>query len=89
MALGASRRGVIRLILREGFWMVLPGLVLGAAGSWAAARYVGSLLYDVKPLQPSICILSLAVLCGAALLACLQPARRAASVQPMEALRLE
>jgi len=89
MALGASRRGVVHLILREGLWMVVPGLVIGAAGSWGAARYVDSLLYEVKPLEPSVCVLSLVVLCAAALLACMAPARRAASVQPMEALRLE
>ncbi len=89
MALGASQAGVIRLVLREALWLVVPGLVLGAAGAWGATRFVRSLLYGVKPLDPWVLAASAAVLLVTAALACLLPARRAASVHPMEALRAE
>jgi len=89
MALGASRDGVVQLILREAFWMVLPGLALGTAGAWGATRFLGSLLYGVKPLDPWIFAASVAILAGAAALACVLPAHRAASVHPMQALRFE
>lgn len=89
MALGASRSGVARLVVREALRMVAPGLLLGAAGAWFATRFLRSLLYGVKPLDPWMCAASLAVLTAAAVLACLLPARRAAAVHPMEALRFE
>jgi ABC-type antimicrobial peptide transport system permease subunit len=89
MALGASRSGVVLLVLREALRMVLPGLVLGAAGAWFATRFLGSLLYGVKPLDPWMCAASITLLTAAAVLACALPARRAASVVPMEALRFQ
>jgi predicted permease len=89
MALGASQAGVIRLVLREALWLVVPGLILGAAGAWGATRFVRSLLYGVKPLDPWVLAASAAALLVTAALACLLPARRAASVHPMEALRAE
>jgi predicted permease len=89
MALGASRRGVVRLVVREALWMVLPGLVLGGVGAWAATRFVRSMLFGVKPLDPWVMVASAAVLLGTAMLACLLPARRAAAVHPMDALRAE
>src|SRR5882672_3900337 len=60
MALGASRAGVVRLIVREAMNMVLPGLLLGAAGAWFATRFLRSLLYGVKPLDPWMCAASVA-----------------------------
>ena len=89
MALGASRTGVVRLVVREVLWMVVPGIALGAVGAWAAARFVQSLLFGVKPLEPWVLAASAAVLLATAMLACLLPARRAAAVHPMEALRFE
>jgi len=89
MALGASRAGVVQLIVREALRMVLPGVALGAAGAWVATRFLHSLLYGVKPLDPLMCAASLALLTGAAVLACALPARRAASIHPMDALRFE
>ncbi len=89
MALGASRRGVVRLVVREALWMVVPGLALGAAGAWGATRFVRSMLFGVKPLDPWVLVASVAVLLATAALACLLPARRAAGVHPMDALRAE
>lgn len=87
MALGSSRRDVIGLVLREAVWMVLPGLALGAAGAWGLTRLLRSLLFGVKPLDPWMCALSAVVFAVIALLASALPARRAASVDPMIALR--
>jgi predicted permease len=89
MALGASRRGVVRLVIREAMWMVLPGITLGAVGAWAISRFVRSLLFGVKPLDPWVLAASASVLLATAVIACLLPARRAAAVHPMEALRIE
>jgi predicted permease len=89
MALGATPSGVIRMILREALRLILPGIALGAAGVWAATRLLETLLYGVKPLDPWMCAVSLALLAAVALLACMLPAHRAARVHPMEALRFE
>jgi ABC-type antimicrobial peptide transport system permease subunit len=89
MALGATRSGVIQLVAREALWMVVPGLVLGGIGAWAATRFVRSLLFEVKPMDPWVMAASAAVLVATAIIACLIPARRAASIHPMEALRCE
>ena len=88
-ALGASRTGVVRLVVREALWMVIPGIALGAVGAWATSRFVRSLLFGVKPLDPWVLAASAAVLLATAVIACLLPARRAATVHPMEALRIE
>ncbi|KAA6461024.1 FtsX-like permease family protein [Acidobacteria bacterium AB60] len=89
MALGATPGGVMTMILRDAMRLVLPGVALGGAGVWAVTRLLGSLLYGVRPLDPQMCALSVAVLVATALLACALPARRAAAVHPVEALRFE
>jgi ABC-type antimicrobial peptide transport system permease subunit len=80
---------VVAMIVREAVRLILPGVLLGAGGAWAATRLLKTLLFGVKPLDPWMCAVSMAVLLGAAALACVLPARRAASVHPMEALRFE
>lgn len=89
MALGASRTGVVRLVLREAGWMIVPGLALGSAGAWGATRLLQTLLYGVKPLDPWAYGLSVVLLAAAGLAASALPARRAASVDPLVALRHE
>src|SRR5580700_3353767 len=88
-ALGASRGGLLALVIRRGMALALGGLVLGLAGSLALTRLLGSLLYDASPRDPVTLTAVAAVLASVALLACYIPARRAASVHPMVALRYE
>ena len=89
MALGAERADVLRLILRHGMTLVGVGMVVGLAGALALARFLGSLLFEIKPNDPLTFMLVPLVLGVVALLACWLPARRAARVDPMVALRSE
>ncbi|HEX5724089.1 MAG TPA: ABC transporter permease [Longimicrobiaceae bacterium] len=89
MALGASRRGVLRLVLGRGMAFVAAGLAAGIAAAFALTRLAGSLLYGVSPTDPATFAAVAAVLGGVALLAGWLPAARAARVDPMVALRQE
>jgi predicted permease len=89
MALGAQRHNVVSLVIGQGMRRVLVGLALGLAGSFALTRVLGQLLYQIKPTDPlTFGIVSL-ILLAVAVLACWLPARRAANVDPMTALRHE
>jgi putative ABC transport system permease protein len=88
-ALGASRRGLLVLVIRRGMALALGGLVLGIAGSLALTSLLGSLLFGISPRDPVTLIAVASVLSSVAFLACYIPARRAASVDPMVALRYE
>jgi putative ABC transport system permease protein len=89
MALGAQKSDVLGLILHGGLRLTLFGVAIGLAGAFALTRYLSSQLYSVKATDP-LTFLGVAVaLTGVALLACWLPARRAARVKPMEALRNE
>ncbi|HET7621625.1 MAG TPA: ABC transporter permease [Gemmatimonadaceae bacterium] len=87
VALGASPASVVRLVVRQGLGIALAGLAVGLAGALAATRLMRSMLYDVTPSDPLTFGGMVAVLVAAVLLASWIPARRAAEVQPMEALR--
>ncbi len=89
LALGATPRDVLALVLRHGFLMVSTGVVLGAAGALAASRLLGGILYGVSPADPLTYATVIGLLTGAGLLACLVPAWRASRVQPLNALRVE
>jgi putative ABC transport system permease protein len=89
MAMGAARGHVMRLVVGEGLGLVLGGLAIGVAGTVAAARAVRGLLYDVEPFDPSTLALVGALLVLIALAASYLPARRAAGVDPVTALRHE
>src|SRR5262245_11349493 len=89
MALGAQSNDVLSMVLRSGMRLVGAGLVGGFAGAFAATRLLRSLLYGVSPVDPLTFVGVPLLLAGVALLACLLPARRAAKVDPMEALRYE
>jgi predicted permease len=89
MALGAQRKNIYRLVLHEGLVPVLAGAVAGVAVAFASARVVSSLLFQVSPYDSAIAITAVCLLLGTGTAACLLPARRAASVDPMQMLRRE
>ena len=89
MALGAGRREVLALVLSTGGKLVLAGLGVGVAGSLVLARILRSEVFQVPETDPWALAGAVLLLCAAALLACLLPARRAAKLDPMSALRHE
>lgn len=89
MALGAQRREVAAMVVREAAPMAIAGIVAGLASAWALTRLMATLLYDVKPTDPEVHI-AVAVLLGtSAVLASAGPVLRAASIDPAVALRNE
>jgi len=89
LALGAEPGGVTAMIVRQGGIVVLAGILAGLAAAVAGSRLIASLLYDVNPRDPTVFTATTVTLFGVAMLACLLPARRAARVSPVEALRAD
>jgi len=89
IALGARSSRVIGMILRETFFVILAGLVLGGGLAYAAARLITSQLFGVAPQDPFTISLSVALLLVVALVAAYLPAHRASRLDPMVALRRE
>ncbi len=89
LALGADRRAVLRLILSQGMATVAKGLAIGVVGAFALTRLMSGLLFGVGAKDPLTFLAISLLLGGVALLACLLPARRAAKVDPMIAIRYE
>jgi ABC-type antimicrobial peptide transport system permease subunit len=89
MALGASAKDVVTLILKLGASQIAIGLVLGLAFALALSRGLGILLFDVNPWDPSIFVTVVITLGATGLLASLIPARRATRVDPVDALGYE
>ena len=89
VALGAARRNVLRLLLVETAAMAGLGIAVGLVGAWGATRVLGSLLYDVSVTDGPTFLVTTVVLAGAAMLAALVPALRAARIDPVQALRSE
>jgi len=89
VALGASRAEILQLAIWRGLGLTLAGVGIGVAGAFGLTRFIGALLYDVKPTDPLTFALGALALLGIAALACYIPAKRAANVDPMVALRYE
>jgi len=89
MALGAGTLDVLKLVVTGNMAWVLAGLSVGIAGSAALTRLMGNLLYDVRPLDPLVLSAVVFLLAAVALLASYLPARRAARIDPIAALRCE
>ncbi|HEY3928980.1 MAG TPA: ABC transporter permease [Candidatus Koribacter sp.] len=89
MAMGANRRDVVRLVLANAFGRVAMGLAIGVVIALVGGHYMADQLYNVKPYDPVSLLVSVIVLSLAAAVAGFIPARRAASIEPMQALRIE
>ncbi len=89
IALGAQRTSVYRLVLHDGLFPVAIGAAAGVALAFGGARIVSSLLFEVSPYDPALAAGAVCTLLAVGSTACLLPARRAASVEPMQALRTE
>lgn len=89
MALGAQSGGVQRLVVRQGMALTTIAVALGLGAAWAVARLLASFLYGVPPHDPVTFTVVPLFLATVALLACWLPARRAAGVDPLTALRHE
>ena len=89
LALGAKRWSAIWLVLRDALTMVVLGIGIGLPLVWALGRLVKSQLYDVKPSDPAVILITILVLCSAGLSAALIPAHHASGINPTDALRVE
>jgi ABC-type antimicrobial peptide transport system permease subunit len=89
MALGADRTNIVQLVLRGAFTQVVIGLIVGIPVAIAAGRLMASKLYQVTSWDPIALIAAIAALATAAFIASIIPAQRAASIEPMKALRTE
>jgi putative ABC transport system permease protein len=89
MALGAQRREVVRMVVRQGMAIALAGIVIGVAAALALTRVIASLLYDVTPTDPGTFAVVASGLAITAFAACCGPALKAALVDPIVALRCE
>jgi predicted permease len=89
MALGATRREILGLVVHEGMRLAAAGTMVGLAAALGLTRFLASLLYGVRPADPATLAAASSLLGGIAFLACYIPAWRATKVDPMEALRYE
>lgn len=89
MALGSTRIGILLLVLRQIAGLTLVGILAGGVAAFFSARSIHSFLFGVVPGSPGILVSSACILCAIALFAALIPARRAVSIDPVEALRTE
>jgi ABC-type antimicrobial peptide transport system permease subunit len=89
MALGSQRSGIIRLVVFSGAKLAAIGCLIGLAGAIAASHLLNSLLFGVSALDPIVLVLASVFVLLLTLAACLIPAQRASSINPMQALRAE
>jgi ABC-type antimicrobial peptide transport system permease subunit len=89
LAIGAGRKAVVWMIVRDGIAIAVPGVLIGAACAWAASRLIRARLYGIAPGDPRTLLIAAAILLATVLAASLVPALRASRVAPVEALRDE
>jgi predicted permease len=89
MALGANARNILLLVMRRGLWQVASGLVLGVAAAFPVTRIMSSLPIGVSPADPHVFLIVATLLASVGLFACWLPARRAAALDPVKAIRYE
>jgi predicted permease len=89
MAVGAERKNIVRMVLRDAGWLVLVGLALGVVSALAGAHLLQSLVFGIAPKDPRTLISMCLLLALTGLFAAYLPARRAAAIEPMQALRIE
>ena len=89
MAIGAQRSDVLRMVLGDGMKLAAVGVVFGLGAAMALARYTGSMLFGVTPLDAVSYAATATVMLGVSALACYVPARRASAVDPLQALRTQ
>jgi predicted permease len=89
IALGSNRAALTLLVLRQASYPVVAGILAGLGAAFVATRWVRSMLYETQPADPLAITLSIALLLAVAAFAAIIPARRAASIDPMRALRTE
>jgi len=87
IALGASRRDVLRLVLMQGIQLTITGLALGLALAFGLTRFIASMLYGVSPTDPMTALAVVALLAAISILACYLPALRAMRINPVSAIR--
>jgi putative ABC transport system permease protein len=89
MALGATSAGVVRMVLRQGMMPVTLGMITGIAVAVALGSLIKALLYEVSPSDPTTVSIVVTLLAVVAAVACWIPARQAARIDPLEALRYQ
>jgi predicted permease len=89
MALGASRATILKTVTLSGFFLALAGVVIGVAASIGVTRWLSSLLFETSPTDPLTFAATAGLFLAVAAIACLVPARRVTSIDPLQALRRE
>jgi len=89
MALGAPRKNVLALVLRQSLLIAVAGITLGLAGAVGLTRYLSGMLFELTPLDPTTFVVAVALFAAVAALASLVPARRATRIDPVVAMRSE
>ena len=89
MALGAQPKSMVILLLKHGLRLIAIGVSLGALGAFGLTRFLASMLYETPPTHPATFVAMVLILITVGALACTIPARRAAEVDPVKALRNE